>query len=230
MRSGEIGEGRINQSVYRILRMKDRLGLFTDPFAEEDALDSTVGTPDHLAVADDITDQTITLVKNDAGTLPLSARSLRTVLVTGAGTKSTTALGSSMGERGVRTTTFETGASPSDELIEEAGDRARHSDLVVALTSAARNSEPQQRLIAALHDTRTPLVAVAVREPYDIAYFDQVDTFVATYNPQAVSMRALARVLFGEVDPEGRLPVTIPRRDDPNSVLYPFGHGLGYGG
>jgi beta-N-acetylhexosaminidase len=34
-------------------------------------------------------------------------------------------------------------------------------------------------------------------------------------------------VLFGEVDPVGTLPVSIPRADG-TGVLFPFGHGLGY--
>jgi beta-N-acetylhexosaminidase len=40
-------------------------------------------------------------------------------------------------------------------------------------------------------------------------------------------VESLVRVLFGEVDPVGRLPVSIPRADG-TGVLFPFGHGLGY--
>jgi beta-N-acetylhexosaminidase len=35
-------------------------------------------------------------------------------------------------------------------------------------------------------------------------------------------------VLFGELSTTGRLPVDIPAAGDPGTVLYPFGHGLGY--
>ena len=42
----------------------------------------------------------------------------------------------------------------------------------------------------------------------------------------AISMESLARVLFGEVQPRGKLPVDIPAAADPGTVLYPFGHGL----
>ena len=41
-------------------------------------------------------------------------------------------------------------------------------------------------------------------------------------------MQAVARVLLGEVNPTGKLPVRIPAADDPNVTLYPYGHGLGY--
>ena len=67
---------------------------------------------------------------------------------------------------------------------------------------------------------------VAVRDPYDIAYFTDAPTYLATYSTTAISVESLARVLFGEVQPAGLLPVAIPAAGDPGTALYPFGHGL----
>ena len=39
-------------------------------------------------------------------------------------------------------------------------------------------------------------------------------------------MEALAKVLYGEIAPSGKLPVDIPTTADPTKPLYPFGHGL----
>jgi beta-N-acetylhexosaminidase len=41
-------------------------------------------------------------------------------------------------------------------------------------------------------------------------------------------MEAVARVLLGEVQPSGRLPVRIPAAGDPATTLYPYGFGLGF--
>ena len=54
------------------------------------------------------------------------------------------------------------------------------------------------------------MVVVAVRDPYDIAYFTDAPTYLATYSTTAISMESLARVLFGEVQPAGKLPVDDP--------------------
>jgi beta-N-acetylhexosaminidase len=81
---GEIGEGRINKSVHRILSLKLKQGLFENPYVDVDEVSSRVGTPQHLAVADEITNKTVTLVKNDDGLLPLQPGP-RDVLVTGLG-------------------------------------------------------------------------------------------------------------------------------------------------
>jgi beta-N-acetylhexosaminidase len=59
-----------------------------------------------------------------------------------------------------------------------------------------------------------------VGTPYDIAYFTQAPTFITSYGYQPVSLHPLVKVLFGQLAPQGKLPVTIP--------LYPFGYGLGH--
>ncbi|MFI9328810.1 glycoside hydrolase family 3 protein [Kitasatospora sp. NPDC052868] len=45
VRSGAVGEDRIDRSARRILRDKFRLGLFDDPYVDPDAAAETVGTP-----------------------------------------------------------------------------------------------------------------------------------------------------------------------------------------
>jgi beta-N-acetylhexosaminidase len=69
-------------------------------------------------------------------------------------------------------------------------------------------------------------VVAAVRNPYDIAEFPDVPTYVATYSYKDVALESLTKVLFGEVSPTGKLPVDVPTKADPSQVLYPFGAGL----
>jgi beta-N-acetylhexosaminidase len=230
VRGGEIPRKRIDRSVYRILEVKHERGLFEDPYADEEAVDATVGTPANLAAANAITEKTITLVKNDAGALPLAADSGKEALVTGWGVTTTGDLAAGMQGRGVPSEAFETGLNPDDEKVSAAVSRAESKDLVVVTTNKAWTYAGQQKLVKALLDTGKLVVVAAVRDPYDIAHFDAADTYLATYSYRPVSTKALVRVLFDEVDPGGRLPVDIPTADDPQKVLYPYGHGLSYGG
>jgi beta-N-acetylhexosaminidase len=94
------------------------------------------------------------------------------------------------------------------------------------MTNNAHGSAAQQRLVKALAATGRPLVVVAVRNAYDIAYFTEVTTYLATFSYTPPAMESLARVLLGERPPGGRLPVSIPVAGDPTAVLYPFGYGL----
>ncbi|MDQ3402617.1 MAG: glycoside hydrolase family 3 protein [Actinomycetota bacterium] len=228
VRTGELTEKRIDESLYRILRMKWQRAIITRPFVDVAALPNVIGTPAHREAAARITDRTITALRNDSGLLPLDTSS-RKVLVTGWGDSTTKGLAAAMGRRGATANAIPTGLTPSDAVIERTVAAAREHDLVVVLTNRMWNvtGQPQQqRLVAALAAAGKPVIAVAVRDPYDAAHGEQVTTWLATYSYATVSVEALARVLYGEVSPSGRLPVSISAPTNPPTVRYPFGHGL----
>jgi beta-N-acetylhexosaminidase len=236
-RTGELSMERLDESVYRILRLKMQRGLFDDPFVNVNKAEKVVGASDHLADAQEITDRTTTLVKNDAGLLPLSYDT-RNVLVTGWGVATTATLGAAIRQRGQTVQVFETGLTPTTTGINEAVTRAQASDLVVVSTNNAASvnlstglptasAAAQQALVKALLATGKPVIVSGMRNPYDISYITEAPTYLATYGYTAHQMESLTRVLFGEVNPAGKLPVTIPRADG-TGALYPFGHGLSY--
>jgi beta-N-acetylhexosaminidase len=169
----------------------------------------------------------VTLVKNDDGLLPLQPGS-RDVLVTGWGVSTTQTLAADMAERGATTEVYETGNNPTATQRQTAAARTATKDLVVVSSQRAWASPEQQALVEDLLATGTPVVVLAVRDPYDIAYFTEASTYVATYSCSPVSLAAATRVLFGEVNPTGKLPVSIPTAEDPDTELYPYGHGLSF--
>ncbi|WP_199512798.1 glycoside hydrolase family 3 protein [Nucisporomicrobium flavum] len=230
--SGELTEERIDQSVRRILTLKHKRGLLSWTPLDPAAAERAVGSPAHLRVAGDVTDRTVTAIRNDAGLLPL--RGVKSVLVTGwsSSTQRTVpVLADSLAARGVSASALVTGL-PTDAQIAEAVAAAGRHEVTVVLTSRAWETatvDPgarQQALVRALIATGRPVVVVAVRDPYDIAYLPGVSTYLATYSFTGVAMQSLARVLLGELPPRGRLPVAIPVAGDPSRELYPFGHGL----
>jgi len=231
VRSEEIPERRIDESVQRILKLKQNQGLFEEPYVDESAIDSAIGTQQHEDIAKSMTDETITLLKNDGGTLPLQTDSSEKTLVTGdgetpAGANAVEDLAQGIQERGVAANSFETGLTPDDAKITEAVSRAEGSDIIVVITGRAWAIEQQQKLVQALLGTGKPLIVAAAADPYDIAYFPEVQTYLTTYGFRPVSIEALARVLFGEVDPSGKLPVSLPAGNDPTNTLYPYGYGV----
>ncbi|WP_254768301.1 glycoside hydrolase family 3 protein [Salinilacihabitans rarus] len=79
--SGEIPEERIDESVRRILELKAELGLFDDPYAPEDEIGDLVGGA--RDVSEGLAKESLVLLKNEDGTLPLSGT--ERVLLTGPG-------------------------------------------------------------------------------------------------------------------------------------------------
>ena len=235
--SGEISRQRLDESVYRILLHKFRRGLFRDPFVDPASAPLVLGAPQHLADAQAITDRTTTLVNNDVGLLPL-ATGPRNVLVAGWGVSTTQTMAAALRTRGATTQVLESGTTPSSTAIDDAVASAQSADLVVVSTNnayavAASTGQPtaaaaaQTRLVRALLATGKPVVVAAMRNPYDIASFPEAPTVLDTFGYTTHQIESLVRVLFGEVNPVGRLPVAIPRADG-TGELFPYGHGLGY--
>ncbi|MFT4984741.1 MAG: beta-glucosidase [Glaciecola sp.] len=70
---GEVPESRLDESVYRILKMKKNLDLFKNPFTPDNHTYDKVGSKEFSDKSYEMACESITLLKNENGTLPLSA-------------------------------------------------------------------------------------------------------------------------------------------------------------
>ncbi len=226
VQSGEVSESRLDASVLRILRLKEKLGLFRNAMVDASAAPSRVGTPAQLATAARTASDSITLVRNANATLPLAPNTGKHVLVTGWGSGTTQTLADSIATHGVTTQRLYTGSNPSQSLIDSAVAAARASDDVVVTTDNAWADPGQQALLQALEASGTPVVVVALGGPYDLAYVPDAPTFVAAYGYQPPTLDALVADLFG-AQPKGHLPVTV-RSPDGSAVVAAYGTGLHY--
>nr|WP_245744510.1 glycoside hydrolase family 3 protein [Lentzea fradiae] len=210
VRSGEISERRIDESVLRILKMKLLRGVMLTAQVDENRVDRVVGSNTERAQA--IADRTITAVRNDERAIPLNATA---PLVVGTSDAPATALATRLGGAKVVTAT-----SPTPAQVEQALAAAATADKVVVLTNNLSTRPAQLDLLNQLVATGKPVIAVATGNPYDVAHSD-AKTWLATYSTTTVSMEALARILLGEATPKGKLPVDVP-----GPTPYPFGHGV----
>lgn len=231
---GELTEARIDESVERILRLKWDRGIIHEPFVDVEAVDEVVGTDKNAAIAQDITDGTVTALRNEAadGTpiLPTAVDGA-SFLVTGGNTASINRLATALRARGATVATLPTGTRPSDATIVAAVDAAASADHVVAITYRAVNdvTDPDRRqaaLVNTLAATDVPVTAVAVNDSYDVSALADNVAYLATYSTTAPSLEATAKIISGELAPGGKLPVDIPATD--GSILFPFGAGLSW--
>jgi beta-glucosidase len=83
--SGEVGLSRINQSVKRILDVKNTLGLLDDDYAIDvnDPLTTTVGQDSDWDVSLNAARESITLVKNTNNVLPVNSEVIKSIFLTG---------------------------------------------------------------------------------------------------------------------------------------------------
>lgn len=223
--NGRLTEERIDESVKRILAMKHSQGVVARPTVQVSRIKTWVGTGRHLRTAQQISDRTTTLVRNENASLPTDVQGKR-VLVTGWGVSTTQTLADELAARGANVTVVSTGTAPSAAQRAAVVATAQDNDLTVLLTNNVGEGSAQQQFAEDLYASGADVVTAAVRNPYDIAKLTEAPNFLATYSWSPVAIASLAKVITGEVAPTGKLPVDVPAADDPDEVLFPFGFGL----
>ncbi len=91
------------------------------------------------------------------------------------------------------------------ELLRETSE----NDVVIVATVNAHLDEEQANVVRFLIDSKRRVMVIAVRNPYDLQAFPQLKTFLATYEYTRPALSAAARVIFGEREARGRLPVSV---------------------
>jgi beta-N-acetylhexosaminidase len=179
-----------------------------------------VGCTEHEALADELARRSITVIRDGAGILgrPLfaGARLLviepRPVDLTPADTTSWLRPGGLSLAIGPGVEVVETvvvdGALPAT-TIAALRTQAEDADLIVLGTVDALNRPRTVELARALAATGRPLVAVALRAPWDADAYPEVGTVLASYGIQAPTLMALAAAIVEGAPVSGRCPVRL---------------------
>ncbi|MBN8202873.1 glycoside hydrolase family 3 N-terminal domain-containing protein [Bacillus sp. NTK034] len=230
--NGEISEKRIDSSVERILTLKIKRGIIKEetpqPIDEKiaNALE-IVGSEEHKQIEKEAAERSVTLVKNDKDVLPLQLSSEDHIVVVG--NTYIADLKNAISKFHANTTVIQTS---SYALTEEQKQLIRNASAVIVgsytfnVSGRSPDSAQMKMVNSIVAESEAPVIAVGIRNPYDIMAYPEVDAYIAQYGFRAASFDASAGVVFGQVNPSGKLPVTIPGTD--GSVLYEFGHGLSY--
>ncbi len=207
VRSGRLSQDRINRSVTRVLGLKHTRGAVSSGRVDVAGLSDRIRTPEHLARAQQITDQSVMLLVDPLGLVPLRAGSVR---VTGWGESQVSWLARRLFAGGHRTTSWVTGPFPDRVAIEQAVVRAGQADLIIVTTSAVWADEGQRALINALGAAHPPMIVVGLLDASDLDALPPKSTFLVTYSSTEVSLESVARVLEGTVVAAGTPPRTNP--------------------
>ena len=300
VREGTLQEAQLDALVAPMLYYKFKLGLFDDPYVDPAEAERIAGCDPHRKLALEAARETITLLKNDHGLVPLNPHKLQSVAVIGPNadrellggnssqpkyyTSVLEGIRSKVGDRvkvpycegckitvgGSWDTDLVTPSTPEEDrkLIQEAVEVARRSDVVVlAIGDNEQTSREawsrkhmgdrasldlvgrQEDLVRAILATGKPIIALLFNgRPLSIRLLaERVPVIFECWYLGQETGQAVADVLFGDVNPGGKLPITIPRSVghlpafynhkpsarrgylfDEVSPLYPFGYGLSY--
>jgi beta-glucosidase len=298
--SGIISESLIDELVAPLLDYKFRLGLFEDPFVPVDGASHEQRIQSGRALALRAAQETIVLLKNDGGVLPLRSEKYPSIAVIGPNADRRL-LGGYSGLPRYYTTVLQgiqervgddatvlysegckitVGGAWSEDVvtlpdpeedrqsIARAVSTARQADVVVLVLGDNEQTSreawsyrhlgdrtsldlfgAQNALVQAVAATGKPMVLVLFNgRPNSLNVVNgQVAAILECWYLGQETGRAVANVLFGDFNPAGKLPISIPRSAghlpcfynhkpsarrgylfDDITPLYPFGFGLSY--
>jgi beta-N-acetylhexosaminidase len=219
VQAGEIAPEAIQEAAGRVLALKRRLGEREQRQSVAPTL-ADVGSVAHRQLSDQIYARSTTLVRNEQNLLPLRLETDQRLLLV-------------YPHRDAWTQVEDKGY-PEAFLVESLRLRHAHTDVIVLsektapadyerLSSAAREADAILMVtVNALHDPQQaqvmqefiklgrPLIGLAPYSPYDLLAFPELATYLVTYEYTRPAIAAAVRVLFGEIPPQGKLPVSLP--------------------
>jgi beta-N-acetylhexosaminidase len=227
--SGRYSEARLDSSVMRILRLKERLGLHRSAEVSLDSVRTLVGRAEHQAAANEIAERSVTLVRDSTGVVPLR-RGARVVSVTFA--RRSDFLAGRTFDAELRATFPQLrsefiDADEPDARLERVLAATRDADVVIigSYVSHAWNATTVEAprafadLVRRADDGGARALVISFGNPYLLQQVPDTKAYLVAWGGLPVSQRAAARAVTGQSAIGGRLPIPIP----PNT---PFGAGL----
>jgi beta-glucosidase len=233
VRSGQITEARIDESARRLLREKFRLGLFDNPYVDEEAATAIVGNAEFRAAGEQAQRRSLTLLKNGAvrGKELLPLRHRPNMYIEGIDPATAAQYGTvvaDIADAELAILRLKAPYEPREGMLES----MIHSGYLDF-------PETERDRILAILDRAPTIVDIYLDRP---AVFPEIAGACAALIANfGASDAALLDVIFGRAAPGGKLPFEIPssmeavRRQHPDvpydseDPLFPFGFGLAYG-
>ncbi len=219
--AGRLSEARIDESVLRLLRAKERIGLDRNRTVDIGRVPKVVGIGPHVSVAREVAGRSVTVLKDDPGILPLrgtsNARVYSVVYRRPQDARAGRAFNGRLRATYRRLRSAFVDADTSPEEYARVLDRSRSMQLViVSLHVAVRTASgtvalPEEAVdfVAALARSGTSHVVVAFGNPYLLEEFPAVQTYVAAWSGVPVAEQAVAEALLGRTAVTGRAPARI---------------------
>jgi beta-glucosidase len=279
VKEGRVSREAIDRAAARILRVKFQLGLFESPYADPERAEKVTDDKAHRALARQVARESIVLLKNAGGLLPLS-RHVDSIAVIGPNADSVynqlgdytapqpenkvvtvlqairAAVGPGTVVRYAKGTsirgTSEAGFGEALEAVRKSkvavvvlgGSSARDFNTSYAATGAANPrmdangadmdsgegfdratlnlAGVQLKLLQQIVATGKPVVLVLIEgRPLEMTWAAaSVPAILNAWYPGEAGGLAIADVLFGDYDPAGRLPISVPRAVGQLPVYY----------
>lgn len=237
VKKGDISEERIDISVKKILDAKEWLKLNENKYINEDEVLNTINNQDAQILADKIAEESITLVRNQ-NVLPLNENNkFNNCLILSMFTGKEPENAQYFYDGIYNNIKSKSGKSPDIKIIDNdiSNPGATYKNIgdydyiiiplfikVKMKTGTVGMNNSHAEFIKQLTDVYgKKVVVISFGNPYLLSNFENVSGYIAAYGDSKSIIDAAIKSIAGEINPKGKLPVTITDE-------YKFGYGLIY--
>ena len=230
VKTGKLCQQRVDEATLRVLKLKEKYGLFDAPLAEYDKAKSVIACDEHQGVATEVSQQAISVMVNLNGLIPLSVRNRCMVLVNTTERRSYEILWKTRGigpnpniaafdrfAEAFCAKRPDTVVIPAEKILSEGLSALEVQSVIVAVTEnyplpGIDFEQASQAKIVKMLAEKFPdrLVVVGLRDPYELMNFPEIRAYLCAFSFRPHSAIAAADALFGEFALQGKTPVEIP--------------------
>lgn len=211
---GRLVESRINDAVTKILEIKNKYKLFDNAYPDLPKVQNFVGCKENKEFAKEISDKSITLIKDDNKLLPITGKvvaiSTKAAVLTGADYEIKTNI--PFCER-VKLRfggeAFVIPLKPDEAMIEKIVLSCKNAEKVIIGTYNAAVYKAQLELINRINQVNKNIIIVALRNPYDFTKMNNISTYLNCYEYTDLSAESVIKVISGEIKALGVSPVNL---------------------
>ncbi|NWL86177.1 beta-hexosaminidase [Paenibacillus sp. 79R4] len=206
---GVISNERLNEALVRILGMKESIN--SKQVAETELPPST-------QLVDQVFDQSITLVKDNDGTLPIHAEAYPRILLIPLGNedKSGDILARELEMKGFQVTLYDTGRMDLSLIFGKVADLKAKYDLVIyACDYQVKSNQTSNRIEWGMPAGQympwfvkdLPVIMISFGNPYHLYDAPRIPTYINAYSNNARNIELVVQKLVGESEFKGVSPV-----------------------
>lgn len=229
VKSGEISKERLDESVRKILKVKKWLKLHDNKITDLDNLAERIVVKKHSDLAKEIAEKSVTIVKMEDELFPLDKKLFPKISVLNISNRkninNVTFNDLIKDKFSIHSSTTITSLSKSKDY-KKVFDTAKESDLIIVAGyfTIRQNGngviipDDHLELIKKILKTNKNVIILSFENPYILSLFPEAKNYICTFSDTKVSQKAALDVLTGLIEPNGRLPVSIP------NTLYKSGY------